>query len=359
MKLLIFGTGEIASQVLCGMDHILQYIDIVGFIDNDDVKCGKEFYGRKIYSPQEIKKIDYDKICILLTQFREVFYQLVYGYGVQPKNILNREELLKYLMTEKYRNFADSDIQDTIKYWEKNPLSYFNQHGHVQATHDRVLWDEDYNMPYIMYKGKRLYYPRCYADFLYEKQGIYLLGYREEEQAEDSPHRYLTDEINIAKGDVVVDAGAMEGDFALEYIDEIKKLYIFECNPEWVKALSMTYKKYGDKVTIIPKMLGNKVDERMTTLQEELQNERVDFIKMDIEGAEVAALEAAQPFLQKNDVKCAICTYHRHNDAFRLEALFRRNGYQTSFSNGHMVFYIDKEIFSTLDFRKGVIYAKK
>lgn len=31
------------------------------------------------------------------------------------------------------------------------------------------------------------------------------MGYREGEQAEGSPHRYLTNEIDIAKGDIVVD----------------------------------------------------------------------------------------------------------------------------------------------------------
>lgn len=359
MKVLIFGTGEIARQVLCGMDHILEYIEIVGFVDNDDAKYGAEFYGRAIYHPGQIQALDYDKICILLTQFQQVYDQLVYGYQVPPEKIISREELLKYLMTEKYRNTTESDIRDTLKYWKSNPLSYFNQHEYADVTRDRVFWDQEYNMPYIMFKGRRLYYPRSYGGFFYDEEGTCLLGYREEEQAQGSPHRYLTESIDFAEGDIVVDAGAMEGDFALEHIDKIEKLYIFECNPEWVKALKMTYKDYMDKVIIIPKMLGDHVDENMTTLKEAIPDGRVDFIKMDIEGAEVGALQAAKELLLKNNVKCSICTYHREKDAARLEKFFNDIGYQTSFSNGHMIFYIDPEIFSTLDFRKGVIYAKK
>lgn len=80
---------------------------------------------------------------------------------------------------------------------------------------------------------------------------------------------------------------------------------------------------------------------------------------MDIEGAEVSALLASEDLLQNNNVRCAICTYHKKDDASRLEEIFRENGYQTSFSNGHMIFHIDKDIFSALAFRKGVIYAKK
>lgn len=359
MKLLIFGTGDKTRQVLRGMENILQYVDIVGFIDNDDEKQGRVFYDRKIYHPKQIKDINYDKICILLTQFQDVYYQLVHGYHIAPEEIIDREELLKYLMTERYKNTEDRDIRDTLKYWEENALSYFNQHEYADATCDMVFWDEECNMPYIIYKGKRLYYPRTYTGFIYEEDHIYVMGYREEEQADGSPHKYLTDEINIAKGDVVVDAGAMEGDFALEYIEDIGRLYIFECDPEWVKALKMTYRNYADKVVITPKMLGDRVDEHTTTLTEAISDGKVDFIKMDIEGAEVSALLTAEELLQNNDVKCAICTYHKKWDAAILEKFFQENGYQTSFSNGHMIFYIDKDIFSTLDFRKGVIYAKR
>lgn len=359
MKLLIFGTGEMSIEVLRGIDNILKCIDIVGFVDNDDTKYGKEFYSQKIYHPGQIKEIKYDKICILLTQFQEVYNQLVYGYQILPEKIISREDLLKFLMAEKYKNTVDRDIQDTLKYWESNPLSYFNQHKYADATRDNIFWDGEFNMPYIMYKGRRLYYPRSYTGFLYDQEGAYVLGYREEEQAQNSPHRYLTGEINLASGDVVVDAGAMEGDFALESIDDIGKLYIFECDTEWVKALEMTYRDYMDKVVIIPKMLGDRVDENVTTLEEVIPDGKIDFIKMDIEGAEVGALQAAEELLCNNNVKCAICTYHHEKDAARLENFFNNIGYRTSFSNGHMIFYIDHDIFSSLDFRKGVIYAKK
>lgn len=359
MKLLIFGTGTAAVQVLNGIDNILKYTELVGFVDNDDTKYGLEFYGRKIYHPGQLKGIDYDKICILLSQYQSVYNQLVYGYHIPVGKIIGREELLKYLMIEKYKNSTDSDICDTLEYWKEHPLSYFNQFEYADATCDKVFWDEENNMPYILYEGKRLYYPRTYTDFIYERGSIYLMGYREEEQAVGSPHRYLTEDINFANGDIVVDAGAMEGDFALGHIDDIGKLYIFECNPEWIKALKMTYKDYQDKVIIIPKMLGDRVDEHMITLKEAIPDGKVDFIKMDIEGAEVDAMSAAEEILRNNNAKCAICTYHKKDDAAELEKIFHRNGYQTSFSNGYMIFYIDKDIFSNLDFRKGVIYAKK
>ena len=59
-------------------------------------------------------------------------------------------------------------------------------------------------------------------------------------------------------------------------------------------------------------MLGDRVDEHTTTLTEAISDGKVDFIKMDIEGAEVSALLTAEELLQNNDVKCAICTYNHH-----------------------------------------------
>lgn len=156
-------------------------------------------------------------------------------------------------------------------------------------------------------------------------------AYRAGEQAEGSLHRHLTNEINIAEGDIVVNAGAQEGDFAPEYIDEVEKLYIFECDSEWVKALKMTYKEYMNKVVIVPKMLGNKVDEYTTTLQEAIPDRKVDFIKMDIERTEVEALDSAQKLLQNNNVKCAICSYHKQNGASKLEAIFNKIGIEHLF----------------------------
>ena len=47
----------------------------------------------------------------------------------------------------------------------------------------------------------------------------------------------------------------------------------------------------------------------------ELGLQRVDWIKMDIEGSEARALLGAAEVLRKHKPKLAICTYHRHDDS--------------------------------------------
>ena len=360
MKLLIFGTGKIASEVMRGIENILNYTELLGFIDNDDRKYGQKFFDRFIYHPGQLQELQYDRICILLGEkFQDVYNQLVYGYQIEPEKIIDREDLLKYLMVQKYKDSAEEDIKSTIKYWTENPISFFNQYQYAEAGYDRISWDRDENMPYTEYAGRRLYYPRNYSGFIYKDNSVYARSYRAMDQAGGSPHQYLSNETFIKKGDVVIDAGAREGDFALAFIDEISKLYIFESDLEWVKALQATYREYKDKVTIVPKMLGGCVNDEMTTLRETLGEQRIDFIKMDIEGAEVSVLESSQDILRENNIRCAVCSYHRKGDAATLQEIFERNGYQIEFSNGQVVFIADVNIFRDLDFRKAMVYAYK
>lgn len=357
MKFLLFGAGEAASQVMEAVAGLT--IEIAGILDNDDAKYGKEFHGITIYHPGQMNELEYDYICILVKRFQEVYDQLLYGYHIEASKVVDKLFLLKHIMIEKYQNDEDKDIQQTLSYWQNNPLTFANQYEVAPAIYEKVFWDTESNMPYVIYRSRRMYYPRTYRNFIVRSGSLYAITHREMEQHELSPHRYLTDQIYIKENDIVVDAGAREGDFALSYIDMIKKLYVFESDPEWVKALEMTYGHYKDKVVIIPKLLSGSVSEDSTTLMESVKEDRVDFIKMDIEGSEVEVLSSSQDLLRGNDIRCAICCYHRKGDQDKIENILEANGYQCSFSNGYVVFVADPCILKEADFRKGVVYAWK
>ena len=66
-----------------------------------------------------------------------------------------------------------------------------------------------------------------------------------------------------------------------------------------------------------PKVLLTTIDK----LVEELKLERVDFIKMDIEGAERRALAGARGTLAKHKPRLAIAGYHRPDDPDTLPAV--------------------------------------
>jgi predicted RNA methylase len=218
------------------------------------------------------------------------------------------------------------------------------------------VYRDNHDRPYILFEGKKMYYPQSFSFVNCDgKQYVYNVL---REQGEKSPHLYVRNNDEIKEDSVIVDAGVCEGNFALRYVDKAKKIYLIESDPQWIKALKMTFSDYQDKVVICNKFLTRYESENTTTL-DELVQEDIDFLKMDIEGAEIDAILGGKNILRKSNARCAICSYHKKNDEENIRYLLETYGYQTSTSEGYMFFPYDENILDTMDFRRGVVYGAK
>lgn len=173
-----------------------------------------------------------------------------------------------------------------------------------------VLCGEKADMKYVMHKGKKMYMKKSMS----QKACI---GYYKTlliEQDERSAHKYFSNDIDW-KNKVVVDCGAAEGIFALEHIEEIKHLYLFEPDKEWIEALQMTFDAYQNKVTIFDKFVGRNNSEKEVSLdylfKQNIISSKIDLLKMDIEGGEPDAIQGGIELL-KESPGCVlyICEYH-------------------------------------------------
>ena len=80
---------------------------------------------------------------------------------------------------------------------------------------------------------------------------------------------------------------------------------------------------------------------------------------MDIEGAEESVIQESKEFLtSQNKIKLACCTYHRARHAETISSLLKDLGYTFEFSNGYMLFPLDKNQQPPY-FRKGLIRATR
>lgn len=356
IKIFIFGIGYMTESILDLIAKIPEGIEFVGFIDNDSEKWG-EFRGKPVYSPGRLKELEFDKLIILSDiYFETIKDDLIYWHQIPEDKIKDRRFLLKILMIEKFKKTKDVEIQGIIQYWEKNDISVYNQYVAEGKEKYIVQWDCIQNMPYIVYEDKRMYFPYDYKFQEYDGQKVVMDISAEQQRT--SPHCYIKQDIKVEQGDVIVDAGVQEGNFSLRHIEKVSKAYLFECDRRWIKPLEQTFHKFKDKVILYNKYLGQFNAGKYINL-DSISAKRVDFLKMDIEGAEIEALLGGKKVLLNNKVKCAICSYHKNGDEEAIRDILNSYGYKTSTSEGYMVFYYDMNIYSTLDFRRGIVYARK
>lgn len=225
-----------------------------------------------------------------------------------------------------------------------------------KAAEVEIRFDDQKNLFYVIENGKRLYHKRSWD----EKKIRKAYNFLRTEQDMLSPHRYLTNYFNIAEGDVVVDVGVAEGNFALEVIDKVSKIYLFETDPEWIEALQATFEEWSDKVVIVNKFVSDINDESNVTLDKFFKDKgQVDFLKIDVDGAESRLLAGANDILSNpSPKKVAICTYHKQQDAEEFDRFLSKRGFSNEFSDGHMLFIYDPEIRAPY-LRRGLIRATK
>lgn len=201
----------------------------------------------------------------------------------------------------------------------------------------QVAWDAAANMHYVLIEGKKLYARQGMLPSKIKTMINSLLM----EQDPASPHAYTNDLFNVAQDNVLYDVGAAEGIFALMNIEKVKHAYLFEVDEQWISALRQTFLPWKEKVTIVNKYVGDKDMDQLLTLDSFVKDHLPpDFIKADIEGAEIAMLYGAKEILQSGKpLKLAVCTYHSDSDAADIEGILKLHKMTTAFTPGYMFCY--------------------
>jgi FkbM family methyltransferase len=162
-------------------------------------------------------------------------------------------------------------------------------------------------------------------------------------------------EIKAQEGDYVLDGGGCWGDTTLYFADrvgEYGKVYTFEFTPENLEILNRNLNlnpQLSPRIEVVPRALwatsgevilysangpgtsivrtqqnnSNQDSLQVTTVSiddfvKEEKLPRLDFIKMDIEGAELNALKGGEDTIRTFRPRLAISIYHRENDFIEI-----------------------------------------
>lgn len=166
--------------------------------------------------------------------------------------------------------------------------------------------------------------------------------------AEQAAGQYWHPSVHFQPGDIVLDVGADYGSVTLKALQAgAKKVIAIEIAPEKWPCLERTFaKEIGEQRVVVMRAgawdsestleLGgdsvvlergsHKQKVRVTTIDQmvtELKLPRVDFISMDIEGAEKPALRGAATTLRRYRPRMAIASEHLPDDASAITRTVR------------------------------------
>lgn len=164
--------------------------------------------------------------------------------------------------------------------------------------------------------------------------------FRNFEKVFSSPQYFPKDLVSLSKSEIFLDIGGYTGDTVEEFIKQCEgnynKIITVEPNPKNHEKIKHVVDKY-DNIQLIEKGISNKKDLLYFNTSEgeetsgcftnnnsdmkihvdtidNLISDEVTFLKMDIEGFELKALQGAQKLIKKFKPKLAICLYHNPID---------------------------------------------
>lgn len=260
---------------------------------------------------------------------------------LEALNCLLADEQSRRLLVDlvAYRNLGPKKVKlplNTPAYWRK-----------LREAEDAVVGQpsfEDSNMRFSRTHLGRLGYP---IQLFYLPQGVV-------HQFELEQYKCTTPNgaIEAEEGDVVVDGGGFHGDSALYFAlkaGDSGRVFSFEFMPEnidrWNRNVEMNpdlkprielmphplWDRSGDELFIVGSGAAAQVTSspdqpcagkvRTFAIDEIVESgkaERIDFIKMDIEGAEPNALKGAEKTIRKFRPKLAIAVYHKLADFWEI-----------------------------------------
>jgi hypothetical protein len=267
---------------------------------------------------------------------------------------------IRHKILDHFANMSENEInedqKEVLRYLGNNPVSTFPYSFQKTYSPDKieVFSDPENGMKYVIQEGKKLYFKKRWSKKRIQR------GYSDlaKEQDINSPHRYISPDFSPNKNDIFADIGAAEGNFSLSIIEKVKKIYLFEYDPEWIKALEITFAPWKEKVEIISKYVTDFDDDKHIRLDTFFDTKKdITFLKIDVDGYEQKVLNGCSKLLSGNiPLKLALCTYHKNNDEKDFTELLQRNGFNVSKSKGFMIHYYDKKIKAPW-LRRGLIRA--
>lgn len=275
---------------------------------------------------------------------------------------LNEEDKVLFVKLMAYRLLGYKKVKlpnNNEQYWEAvNLVDSLEKHAtSIEFGKPKLnLRTAGYDLD-IYFKGLGIAYTFIFEQYAYKNNGETIVG--------------------IEDGDVVMDLGACYGDTALYFAEKQGvnqgKVYSFEFTPNNITVFNANVAlnpRLMNQIQLVPHPVSNKSGEKIyfndlgpgsrmaftpfkgyteetttISIDDFVKNNKitkVDFIKMDIEGAELLALEGAVETIKKFKPKLAIAIYHSWDDFVDIPAWIANLNLGYKLYLGHYTIHTDE-----------------
>jgi FkbM family methyltransferase len=320
-SLVLFGAGGIGRKTLAGLRKL--GIEPLAFADNNPKLWEERLQGVQVMSPQEA--------CARYSKTASFVVTVWCGEGWDRMN--DRVRFLRGLGCERVLTFGSL-------YW-KYPEIFLPHYAAASAhkVHEQAeavlqaaeLWEDE--------ASRREYLSQIRWRLFFDFDGL----------ADPVQHSmyFPTDLCTLAEDEVFVDCGAYDGDTLVSFLAHatagFKKAFAFEPDPSSFTKLSQKVSQLPSKDAIVIHQAATGSENRSVLftgdgspaatmgtgnirvdcvkLDSILMDERPTYIKMDIEGAELAAIMGARQTIARHSPVLAICSYHTQDHIWKIPHL--------------------------------------
>ncbi len=314
--IVLYGMGNGADMIIDVLNSLgIEFKDIFA---SDGFVRGHFFHGKKVLTFSEIKA-KYEDFIILMT------------FAVHDSETLGRIRK----MAESYEFYSPTVPVAgkglfTIDYLKENERLFEKAYDLLE---DEKSKEDFLNVLRFKISGKTEYLFSCQS----EKEALY------------------KEVLPLTENETIVDLGAYDGDTIREFLSvtngKYNKIYAFEpdeknfrklkAKTEGMESIELynigAYDKKETRYFAKKKGRNSHEDPNGIPVQfdsvDNIVKDRVTFLKMDIEGSELKALDGAENTIRENLPKLYICAYHRNEDMFTLPLKIKElyDGYKIYF----------------------------
>lgn len=318
-KVMLYGAGEGGEKFKKLIEKYRQDIEVVSFID--DFRSGEKD-GLKIIVPKSLKSSKDVKYLILITS----------AYWREIVGKLESLDIHNFLVVNQYLLYSSQIFTNDEENRHKDSLGYTR--NLLEEKEDKELFD------LILDTRKIVQYTRI-NPYDYFIRNL------------DLQSKEYVDFINKERIHTLIEGGVSDGKNTIEFLDLFPKDgHIFGFEPFYEVYTKGKYRDFLEQrgnVKVYPLALWSHKDKLMFSMDDHNKDGskiissteskgsvitvdtisiddfvkenhigRVDFIKLDIEGAELEALKGAQDTLKKCRPQLALCIYHKKEHIFEI-----------------------------------------